>query len=332
VNSYSVGSAPEVANVWRLPAALHALRPEAAHLLERVNERARERVDPALLELVRLRTAHLIGNRAGTEARSAAGVPEDKIGDLAAYPTSPRFTAADREGLAFAEQFVFDVSGTTPESLEALAGIHGRDSLADVVTAVYIVEFTQRLQVMARLLLEPSRAPEGRQPDPDPYAEADGTLRSLLAAYQNAVVRGTSLDAVVTELVRLRCARTHQCRICSTLRLADARADGVDETMTAKIDFYEASDLPDRCKVALRITDAFIIRPDLLTEATIAEAHSIFDPEQLAELCLDITKWSTQKIHVALGTDGADNLPVNEAGTAFFGFDDSGRVAGFSAS
>lgn len=104
------------------------------------------------------------------------------------------------------------------------------------------------------------------------------------------------------------------------LRLADARADGVDEAMTAKIDFYERSDLPERSKVALRITDAFILRPDLF-----------FDAEQLAELCLDITKWSTQKIHVALGTDGTDRLPINESGTSFFGFDDGGRVAGFSA-
>lgn len=161
MHSYSVRPAPGAGDVWRLPDELHALRPEAAHLLESVNERAWQCVDPALLELVRLRTAQL---------------------------------------------------------------------------------------------------------------------------------------------------------------------------MTAKIDFYERSDLPDRCKVALRITDAFIIQPDLLTGATVAEARATFDPEQLAELCLDITKWSTQKIHVALGTDGVDSLPVNEAGTAYFSFDDSGRVAGFSAS
>jgi AhpD family alkylhydroperoxidase len=326
VNSYSVRPAPGAGDVWRLPDELHALRPEAAHLLESVNERAWQCVDPALLELVRLRTAHLIGNPAGAEARSSAGVAEEKVGELAAYPTSPLFTAAERECLAFAEQFIFDPSGTTPESLAAMTAIHGSDGLADVVTAVYVVEFTQRLQLMARLLLEPAVRQDR------PHTAAEGSLRSLLADYQQAVVRGTSLDPVVTELVRLRCARTHQCRICSTLRLADARADGVDETMTAKIDFYERSDLPDRCKVALRITDAFIIQPDLLTGATVAEARATFDPEQLAELCLDITKWSTQKIHVALGTDGVDSLPVNEAGTAYFSFDDSGRVAGFSAS
>ena len=341
MTSYLAKGTVETDEVWRLPKELYALRPEATHLLERVNERVWDGVDPTLLELVRLRMAHLVGNRAGIEARSSvarrAGLSEDKIGELAAYSTSPRFTATELECLAFAEQFVMDVSGTTPESLEALADVNGRDGLTEVVTAVYVVEFTQRLQLMARLLLAPT---DRKDPlpavtlgsaDPDPQDATGGSLRELLASYQEAVVRGTSLDPVITELVRLRCARTHRCRICSTLRLADARADGVDEAMTAKIDFYERSDLPERSKVALRITDAFIIRPDLLSESTIAHAYEFFEAEQLAELCLDITKWSTQKIHVALGTDGTDRLPINETGTSFFGFDDSGRVAGFSA-
>jgi hypothetical protein len=47
-------------------------------------------------------------------------------------------------------------------------------------------------------------------------------------------------------------------------------------------------------------------------------------------MCLDITKWSTQKIHVALGTDGAEAVPKNEQGLSFFGFDDLGQVTGYS--
>ena len=46
----------------------------------------------------------------------------------------------------------------------------------------------------------------------------------------------------------------------------------------------------------------------------------------LAELLLDITKWSTQKIHVALGTDGADALPRDAAGVSYLTFDDAGRA------
>jgi alkylhydroperoxidase family enzyme len=155
-------------------------------------------------------------------------------------------------------------------------------------------------------------------------------LQESLRNYQDAVVRGTALDPVITELVRLRCARTHNCQICQTLRLADARAAGVDDDMTTKVDFYERSDLDGRTKTALRITDAFITRPDTLAASVVATARSVFSDEQLAELCLDITKWSTQKIHVSLGTDGADALPTNEQGVSFFTFGADGKVAEFS--
>ena len=158
---------------------------------------------------------------------------------------------------------------------------------------------------------------------------ADTSPAGLLDAYQAAVVRGSALDRVTTELVRLRCARTHHCRICQTLRLADAREAGVDETMTAKVDFYERSDLPERAKVALRVTDAFITRPDLLSDTVAGQARASFGPAELASLCLDITKWSTQKIKVALGTDGADRLVTDADGVALFGFDSGGQATGY---
>ena len=100
--------------------------------------------------------------------------------------------------------------------------------------------------------------------------------------------------------------------------------------MTEKVDFYERSDLDESHKIALRITDAFITRPDTLSAETIVAARVHFSIAQLAEMSLDITKWSTQKIHVALGTDGADAVPKNEQGLSFFGFDDLGQVTGYS--
>jgi alkylhydroperoxidase family enzyme len=334
MTSYSVARSAETAEIWRLPGALYALRPDAARRLDRINERIWTSWDPTLLEIVRLRVAWLIGNTVGEQARSTlarrSGLSEDKISELAAYPHSPRFSAFEREALAFAEQFAMDVGGTTSEALDALVSHVGADGIRDFVTVVYVLEFTQRLQTMAHVLLPIapevvlSTAPDSQPPSAPP-------LRSMLAEYQDSVVRGKSLDVVTTELVRLRCARTHQCRICKTLRLTDARAAGVDAAMTAKIDFYEASDLSERSKVALRITDAFIVRPDAMSEQAIEQARAIFSDEELVELCLDITKWSTQKIHVALGTDGADALPVNDVGVAMFGFQDDGSVAGYWA-
>ena len=329
MNSYSDATTQaDLPTLWLLPKALYVLQPEATALLDQVNQRVWATVDPALLEIIRLRIAWLLGNTAGMRARSSpARIPEQKVAELPAYATSPSFSALDRDGVAFAEQFVMDVTGTSQESLDALRDQLGWDRLRDFVTSVYLVEFTQRLQLVAQALLPavPDLSDAGR---PD---QRQGSLRELLESYQDAVVRSTALDPVTTELVRLRCARTHNCRICQTLRLADAQTAGVDSEMTSKIDFYETSDLPESHKIALRITDAFIIRPDALSADIVGPARATFSPEQLAELCLDITKWSTQKIHVALGTDGADGLPINEDGVVMFGFQEDGRVAGYWA-
>ena len=168
-----------------------------------------------------------------------------------------------------------------------------------------------------RVPLGPDARPIGRDPE----------LVRLLADYQDTVVRSRYLDSVTTELVRLRCARQHDCRICQTLRLADAAVEGVDDAVTAKIDRYEDSDLDERHKVALRIVDAMIWRPTEITDDLVEQAHAHFSADEIAELLVDVTKWSTQKIHVTLGTDGADRLPINDRGVAYFDFDDTGRVS-----
>jgi AhpD family alkylhydroperoxidase len=299
--------------VWGLPAGLSRLRPEACGLLTALNERVWQAGDPVLLELVRVRVAQLIGNPAAARVRFASAA-----------------SAAELDVVDFAEQFVIDVGGTTEEMRDGLTARFGADGARALVTAIYVVEFTQRLQLIAARLLDDAFAavPAGSYAAAD-YVAADASPAGLLDAYQAAVVRGSALDPVTTELVRLRCARTHHCRICQTLRLADSRAAGVDEDMTAKVDFYERSDLPERAKVALRVTDAFITRPDLLSDTVAGQARASFGPAELASLCLDITKWSTQKIKVALGTDGADRLVTDADGVALFGFDSGGQATGY---
>jgi AhpD family alkylhydroperoxidase len=316
--------------VWALPEALSRLRPEACGLLAALNERVWQEGDPVLLELVRVRVGQLIGKPAAVRGSAAAAGPvlaadlEAKVAALRDYPASPLFSAAERDVVAFAEQFVIDVGGTTDDVRAELTGRFGADGARALVTAIYVVEFTQRLQLIsARLLSAAGMPPTGS------FTAVDASLAGLLDTYQAAVVRGSTLDPVTTELVRLRCARTHQCRICQTLRLADARTAGVDEAMTAEIDRYERSDLPERAKVALRVTDAFITRPDLLSDSVAEQARASFGPAELASLSLDITKWSTQKIKVALGTDGADGLVTDADGVALFGFDSGGQATGY---
>ena len=311
----TTSNVPEAELTWELPAGLSRLRPEACGLLTALNERVWQDGDPVLLELVWVRVAQLIGNPAaarvwfGSDASSAAS------------------SAAEPDVVAFTEQFVMDVGGTTEEMRDGLAARFGADGARALVTAIYVVEFTQRLQLIAARLLD-----DGEVPPAGPVTAAAASPAGLLNAYQAAVVRGSALDPVTTELVRLRCARTHHCRICQTLRLTDSRAAGVDEDMTAKVDFYERSDLPERAKVALRVTDAFITRPELLSDVVVGQARASFGPGELASLCLDITKWSTQKIKVALGTDGADRLETDADGVALFGFDSGGQATGYRRS
>jgi hypothetical protein len=52
----------------------------------------------------------------------------------------------------------------------------------------------------------------GRSPRVADGVRAAPPLREALSVWQAAVVRLTAVDPVTTELVRLRCARYHDCR------------------------------------------------------------------------------------------------------------------------
>ncbi len=92
--------------------------------------------------------------------------------------------------------------------------------------------------------------------------------------------------------------------------------------MADKVDAYEASDLPERQKVALRLADAYITWPAGIGADLRAQLHEHYSRDAIVELLLDISKWSTQKMPVALGMDGK----INPGGLALFDFDESGKV------
>ena len=92
--------------------------------------------------------------------------------------------------------------------------------------------------------------------------------------------------------------------------------------MADKVDVYEASDLPECQKVALRLTDAYVTWPGGIDERLRTEVLAHFSADEVVELLLDISKWSTQKVPVALGLDAS----VNPGGLALFDFDEAGKV------
>ncbi len=128
-------------------------------------------------------------------------------------------------------------------------------------------------------------------------------LDAAMSAFENAVVRADALDPITTELVRLRCARIHDCRRCQTVRDDAAFEAGFDEELGAKVDTYETSDLEPRHKAALRLADAMILGAPIDRE----DARAHFSDEEIAELLLDVVKWSVQKPLVALRIEPAPN-------------------------
>lgn len=135
-------------------------------------------------------------------------------------------------------------------------------------------------------------------------------LADALMEVQGAVIRHCVLDPVTMELIRIRCAHVHDCRVCRQVRLEPARAAGADETLLAKVQTYETSDLSERHKVVLRLTDAHLfgsVPPSLPDQVA---AH--LTPEEAVDVVLLVAKCSYQKSLVALGLDAPGSYTLFE--------------------
>ncbi|TWE27616.1 carboxymuconolactone decarboxylase family protein [Prauserella muralis] len=132
-----------------------------------------------------------------------------------------------------------------------------------------------------------------------------------------------AVDPRIVEIVRLRCARYHDCRLCASVRVLDAE---LDDPMAAKIDRYESSDLPDAWKAALRLADAVIMMPGAVGEDLRADVRRHFDDDQISQLLFSIMKWSCQKALVSLRVD----IPQEE-GTPVTYDRDGHRIIGTAA-
>jgi len=112
-----------------------------------------------------------------------------------------------------------------------------------------------------------------------------------------------AMDPLTTELVRLRVARHHNCRLCKSLRTRAAMQAGGDESVYDQVDRFADSDLDDGQKTALQITEAIIIRPDSLDDDVVRRAREHYTDGQLVELVLDVMRNSANKVAVAFGAD-----------------------------
>jgi len=132
----------------RTQADVLALHPGLAEAHEAVIDQIwRGTVDPRLLELCRVRTATLVGNRSvGTEPMSAAaaGLDPELVAALPQWPSDPRFDEVMRACLTLAEQFVLDVHGVTDELVDEVSSHLGPEGVVTLTTALATWEITNR--------------------------------------------------------------------------------------------------------------------------------------------------------------------------------------------
>jgi alkylhydroperoxidase family enzyme len=217
----------------------------------------------------------------------------------------------------FAEQFSIDVSAVTDAQRAALTGALGRDAFGAVVQ-MYVADFLPRVAA-GLTALEQSVDWLPEQPRWDAGIDASDVVFNHLLP---GVARLRSLDPVTTEVVRLRGAVAHNCRLCKSLRDSAALDSGGSESLYNDIERYEDSpSLTDGHKAALRYADALIWSPSRIEAAVAADVLQHFSPAQARELTLDVMRNASNKIAVALKADA----PRVEQGTSLYTIDADGQ-------
>lgn len=163
-------------------------------------------------------------------------------------------------------------------------------------------------------------------PDPSSRAQRRAAeyrpdLATAMGELHAAAVRLGELDPQTTELVRLRCATWHNCRVCKSLRHVTGGKRVLDESTAGKVAAYEDSDLDDHEKVALRLADAFMTVPALIDEELGADIRREFSDSEVTEMLLDIMAWTQQKPLVALALD----IPPDPSALTSLDFDELGE-------
>ena len=221
----------------------------------------------------------------------------------------------------FAEQFSIDVSTISGEQRSRLWKALG-DSTFSAVVQMYIADFVPRVRAGLQALgigdeyLGWAAGPVAWDHTTDP---SDLVFNDFLPT----VARQHELDALTAEVVRLRGATQHNCRLCKSLRETTALDAGGSETLYGDIEKFEASaQLTERHKAALRYVDALIWSPGHIDDGVAAGVRAHFSDAEAVELTLDVMRNASNKVAVALGGDA----PRVEQGTEQYLLDVDGQT------
>lgn len=224
---------------------------------------------------------------------------------------------AESLAVEFAEQFSVDVSSVTDDLRGRFTSALGRAAFPAVVL-IYIADFLPRVRAGLEALALPV-----------PWSDAvvwdhDSDLGDVLFNhFQPGVARLPEIDPVTTEIVRLRGATQHDCRLCKSRREGSALDAGGSESLYQQIEVFETSaELSDRHKAALRYADALIWTPANIPPEVASGVRIHFTEAESYELTADVMRNAGNKIAVSLGADA----PAVQEGTERFVIDENGQT------
>ena len=207
--------------------------------------------------------------------------------------------------MTFAEQMVVDVASMTAEVRAAGLAELGADAPAFVLAV-----WTEDMMIRAGAAWREMFGEEWRLIPTS--AETDHWVaheRFLLE-----VAKLPALDPVTSELVRLRGARAHDCRLCQSRRSVSA----VD--LAGRSDLFDDRDpsgISDAQALALQVVDAFVWQPIQWPPGLGERVVDALGPAAATELTLDIVRNAANKIAVAFDADD----PKVETGVEYYDID-----------
>lgn len=219
-----------------------------------------------------------------------------------ALPAVPR-----SDTTAFAEQMVVDVASmTTAVRAAALAELGARAPA--FVLAVWSEDMMIRAGAAWNEMFGEEWRPAPTSVETDPWAAHE---RFLLE-----VAKLPALDPVTSELVRLRGARAHDCRLCQSRRNVSA----ID--LAGRSDLFDDSDpsgISDAQALALQVVDVFVWQPTQWPPGLGEQVVDALGPTAATELILDLVRNAANKIAVAFEADD----PQVETGVEYYDIDAS---------
>jgi alkylhydroperoxidase family enzyme len=199
----------------------------------------------------------------------------------------------------FADQFATDVSVIDDGLRDDFSLATGTHQF-DVVQMVWIADVGPRVRAALDALFGESQWPD--PPRRFPVASVWGSIENFMIS----VARQRALDPTLTELIRLRGARQHDCRLCSSRRSQEAIQQGAGEAEFDAVDHYATSDLPEGTKAALALVDAMIWTPTAIPDEVVADVRRHLSDAQAVEVVLDVARNAANKIAVALRADAPE--------------------------